>query len=184
MIAEKNKVVSWPIASPKTCKRYPDWRSERNPTLRLFVWRGNLIPGFEQNVNKLKVGRCFALVLRLPMPMANTIKKVLSNCLFLFSTTMECLMKTFVNRQHCSYAKRRRSSFQRNYQGCQRYQCNHGFQSSFGRNESSFHGSVIDIREATANEIEKGHVHQDHDDGIPAAAVASWDFGDSVYCII
>jgi FKBP-type peptidyl-prolyl cis-trans isomerase SlyD len=139
--------------------------NETQPFVFLFG-AGNIIPGFEQNVNKLKVGDNFAFSVKSQEAYGEYDEHGVAEIpITVFQN------EGIIDEEICKVG---------NIVPLQNEQGHHfngvikaisdtnvtmDFNHPLAGVDLHFRGSVLDIREATAKEIEKGHIHRDTGEG-------------------
>ncbi len=167
MIAERNKVVSlaYRLTENAADGTLIEEINETQPFVFLFG-AGNLIPGFEQNVSNLKVGDSFAFSVTANEAYGEYDQQgVVDLPLSVFQNdgvvdAEVCKVGNIVPMQNAEG-----HHFNGVIKAVSDTNVTMDFNHPLAGVNLHFEGSVVDIREATAKEIEKGHVHHDHDDG-------------------
>jgi FKBP-type peptidyl-prolyl cis-trans isomerase SlyD len=166
MIAEKNKVVSltYRLTENDVDGTLIEEVNETQPFIFLFG-AGNLIPGFEQNVGNLKVGDGFAFSVTASEAYGEYDQQgVVDLPLSVFQNegvvdAEVCKVGNIVPMQN-----EQGHQFNGVIKAVTDTNVTMDFNHPLAGVNLHFKGSVVDIREATPNEIEKGHVHHNHDE--------------------
>lgn len=167
MIAEKNKVVSltYRLTENDANGNLIEEVNETQPFVFLFG-AGNLIPGFERNVNNLKVGDNFAFSVTAQDAYGEYDQQgVVDLPITIFQN------EGVVDPEVCKVGNilPMQNNEGHHFNGLIKAVNDTTVTMDFNHPVAGvnlhFKGSVVDVREATEKELEKGHVHHDHEDG-------------------
>jgi FKBP-type peptidyl-prolyl cis-trans isomerase SlyD len=167
MKAEKNKVVSltYRLTENDVDGLLIEEVNETQPFTFLFG-SGNVIPGFEQNVNNLKVGDSFAFGVKAIDAYGEYDKQALVDLpvsVFQNDGSIDeevCQIGNIVPMQN-----QQGHEFNGIIKNITDTNVTMDFNHPLAGVNLHFKGSVIDIREATAKELEKGHLHTESKEG-------------------
>jgi FKBP-type peptidyl-prolyl cis-trans isomerase SlyD len=167
MIADKNKVVSltYRLTENDINGNLIEEVDETKPFVFLFG-AGNLIPGFEQNVNNLRVGDNFAFSVTAKDAYGEYDKQGLVEIpIMIFQND------GVIDEEVCKVGNivPMQNEEGHHFNGIIKAMTDTNVTMDFNHLLAGinlhFKGSVVDIREATPKEIEKGHLHEDSVDG-------------------